>query len=915
MLSALRNLPLRAPRLTLAGLAAITLLLGLFAARLRIDAAVENLLPQDDPDRRYYEIVKAIFGSEEATVVGVFGDVFSPDTLATIDHLSRQFAALDGVREVISLTTVKGVASDEMGLRIGPLLTEVPRTAEAAAAFKARVLADPLYVGNLVNAAGDATTILVLYQPLTDKALLARDLEGQVRRAVAAAGDPVRFAITGAQTLKLSGAKLMRQDLLRFVPLSLGLVILVLILEFRTVRGVVLPLACVVAGTVWTTGVMVLCGSDINFGTLILPPLLMAIGIAYAIHVLSRYYVEVASGNPREAVVAATMAHVRLPVLVAWLTTVVSCATLIFNPIHAIRDFGVYSVVGITAIFALSLIFIPAALLVLPHRRTSVEALVDERDRVATVVDAIGRWAVAHRRPVLVGGIVLCALSLWGASRIRVETDYLRFFGRGSVLRRDNERIAKTLGGTQPIYVSIEGDGPGSMTRLDVLAAMRDLQQFVREQPGVDGSLSLADYVAIMQGALNPGRGRALPDNQNDVDQLLLFVNPTDVAPVVSRDFGRANIIVRTRLSRSSEVGALVDHIATYAQSRFRRGIETRATGSMVLLNRSADDLARGQVSGLWQVLAMLLLIMSVSFLSLRAGLLSLVPNVIPIIVLFGIMGWAGISLNISTSMIAVIAIGIAVDDTIHYFSEFNVQLRATGNQERAIRNVVRTVGKPIVYSALALTAGFAVTCLSNFQPIRHFGILSSATVAIGLVAELLITPALVMSTSIITLWDLLFLKLGPEPEKQIPLFAGLRPFQAKIVVLMGRLAAAAPGERITRRGEHKSELYVLLDGHADVRHSPGETVIRTVGRGDVIGEMALVRDRPRSADVVVSQPSEYLVLDRGFLDRLQRRHPRIAAQVFRNLSRILSDRLEDTTDQLARKQGDERPRDEGRSS
>jgi predicted RND superfamily exporter protein len=535
-------------------------------------------------------------------------------------------------------------------------------------------------------------------------------------------------------------------------------------------------------------------------GTLILPPLLMAIGIAYAIHVLSRYYVELVGGRPREVVVAAAMAHVLLPVLVAWLCTVVSCATLIFNPIHAIRDFGVYSVVGITAIFAASLFFIPAALLLLPHPQPSSVPVVDERDRIASIVDVVGRWAVSHRRIVLVGSILLCTFSLWGASRIRVETDYLKFFSVESIFRRDNTRIAEALGGTQPIYVSIEGDGPGSLSRLEVLAAMRDLQKFVREQPGVDGSLSLA----LLQGALNPERGRALPDNQTDVDQLLLFVNPTDVAPVVSRDYGRANILVRTRLSGSSEVGALVDRIDEYAQSRFRRGIEVRPTGSMVLLNRSADQLSRGQVSGLWQVLAMLLVIMSLIFLSLRAGLLSLVPNVIPIIVLFGIMGWAGIPLNISTSMIAVIAIGIAVDDTIHYFTEFNVQLRATGNQEHAILNVVRTVGKPIVYSALALTAGFAITCLSNFQPIRHFGILSSATVVIGLVAELLITPALVMSTTLITLWDLLFLKLGPEPEKQIPLFAGLRPLQAKIVVLMGRLAAADPGELITRRGELK---------------------------------------------------------------------------------------------------------------
>ena len=904
MLRALAMLPQRAPRITLVALAVVTLFLGVFAARLRIDAAVENLLPANDPDRQYHDRVTAAFGSEEATVVGVFGDVFSPETLATIDRLSRELGALDGVREVISLTTVKGVSSDEMGLRVGRLMGELPRDAAAAAAFKAKVLGDPLYVGSLVNPSGDATSIVVLYEPLGDAVLLARDLEGQVRRVVAAAGNPARFAITGAQMLKMSGARMMKQDLLRFVPLALGIVVVVLILEFRTVRGVVLPLTCVVAGTVWTMGAMAICGSDINMGTLILPPLLMAIGIAYAIHVLNRYYLELPGGRPREAVVAAMVAHVRLPVFVTWLTTVVSCATLILSPIPAIRDVGVYSVVGITAIFTLSVCFIPAALLLLPRRRAATVAAVGERDRIAAAVDVIGRWAVAHRLVVLVGGIALCAVSLWGASRIRVETDYLEFFGHDSSVRRDNQRIAEALGGTQPIYVVIDGDGPGSLARLDALAAMRDLQQFVAEQPGVDGSLSLADYVAVMEGALNPERGRALPDTQAEIDQLMLFVNPTDVAAVVTPDYGRANVIVRTHLSGSAAVGAVVDRINEYARSRFRRGIEVRPTGSVVLLNRSADDLSRGQLSSLWQVLAMLLVIMSFLFLSLRAGLLSLVPNVVPIVVLFGVMGWAGISLNVSTSMIAVIAIGIAVADTIHYFSEFNVQLRATGDQTEAIHNVVRTVGRPIVYSALALAAGFAITALSNFQPIRHFAILSSVTVVVGLVAELVITPALLTSTTIITIWDLLFLKLGPEPEKQIPLFAGLRPFQAKIVVLMGRLAAAAPGDHITRRGERKSELYVLLSGHTEVRHGAGEPVIRRLGRGDVIGEMGLVRDRPRSADVVVAQRTEYLVLDRGFLDRLQRRHPRIAAKLFLNLTRILSDRLEDTTEQLARAKG-----------
>jgi hypothetical protein len=296
-------------------------------------------------------------------------------------------------------------------------------------------------------------------------------------------------------------------------------------------------------------------------------------------------------------------------------------------------------------------------------------------------------------------------------------------------------------------------------------------------------------------------------------------------------------------------------------------------------------------------------MLMSGLFLSFRTGLLTLVPNVIPIVVLFGTMGFLGIDLNISTSMIAVIVIGIAVDDTIHYFNEFNLQLRKTGDTSRAIVAVVRSVGRPIVFTALALSAGFLVLCLSNFAPIQQFGYLASMTMAVGLVSELLITPGLVTITTVITLWDLLYVKLGPQPQKEIPLFGGLRALEARIVVLMGRLAAARPGELITRRGETKAELYVLLSGRTEVRSEDGH-VIRSMGRGDVIGEMGLVRARPRSADVVVADLAEYVVLDVGFLNRLQRRHPRIAAKVFLNLTRILSDRLEDTTDQLAEARG-----------
>jgi CRP-like cAMP-binding protein len=166
----------------------------------------------------------------------------------------------------------------------------------------------------------------------------------------------------------------------------------------------------------------------------------------------------------------------------------------------------------------------------------------------------------------------------------------------------------------------------------------------------------------------------------------------------------------------------------------------------------------------------------------------------------------------------------------------------------------------------------------------------------IAIFSELLLVPALVMSTRIITIWDLLYLKLGPEPHRQVPLFAGLRPLQARIVVLMAHLERCNAGTFLTRRGELREELYVLLRGRVEVRVDQGGPAIRTLGRGDVLGEMGLVRHQPRSADAVCVGETEYLVLDGDFLERLLRRYPRIAAKLFLNLTRILSDRLESAT-------------------
>lgn len=903
-MSWLIRLSIRFPRTVLAVLLAATAVMGFFALSIRVDSSIDNLLPENDPERTYYEDVKRTFGGDEATVIAVFADdPFAPATLAKIDDLSTRLKAIDGVREVLSVTTLQGIDTDEYGgLRVGRLMRKLPQNAEEAQDLKARILANPLYAGRAVSEDGKATGILVMYDLLGESDFIERDIEGQIRRLLKAAEGPEAFAVTGIQTLKFNAARLMEEDLQRFLPVSFAVVVVVLALVFRTIRGVVLPLGTVSIGVIWTVGVMVLAGSPINIGTLVLPPLLMALGIAYAIHVISRYYQELDPQRSRPEMVRAMMDDLALPIAVAALTTIVGFGSLVVSSIPAIREFGIYSVCGIGAMYVLMISFMPAALVVLPSPRRGLHHRTRD-DWLVRLLRGTGERAIAHRGLVFAATIALCLFSLAGLGHMRLETDYLQFLRPSHPVRRQNDRVAAALGGTQPVYIVIDGGAPRAVNTLETLQAMEDLQKFVLEQEGVDGAVSLVDYLHIARGALDPDAPPGLPQSQSQVNQLLLFVPAKDIRPVANADFSRANVIVGTRLTGSSAISAFIDRVESYARTRFRRDISVRATGTVVLLNRSADAVVRGQIRGLAQVLGVLFIVMSMLLLSLRGGLISLVPNIVPIAILFGVMGWTGISLNISTSMIAGIAIGIAMDDTIHYLSAFNRHVRRLGSERQAILDVARSVGMPIVVTSVVLAAGFLVVCLSNFVPIVHFGALASLTMVIALFADLVLTPALLMKARVVTVWDLAAIKLGSQPHMEIPLFANLRPFQAKIVVLMGKLGRARPGEYVTRRGELTDELYVLLNGRVDVLRGDGQ-VLRSLGRGDVVGEMGLVRHRPRSADAVVAEETEYLVLDAAFLDRIQRRYPRIAATVFLNLTRILSDRLESVTNQLGARSG-----------
>ncbi len=259
-------------------------------------------------------------------------------------------------------------------------------------------------------------------------------------------------------------------------------------------------------------------------------------------------------------------------------------------------------------------------------------------------------------------------------------------------------------------------------------------------------------------------------------------------------------------------------------------------------------------------------------------------------------MGLLEIPLNTGTVMVAAIAIGIAVDDTIHFMSRYSQEMRNLQDQDAAMRVCIRKEIRPVFSTSLALALGFATLGFSNFVPVIYLGLLSSMVIVLALIADLFITPILLSSTQFITLWDMVTLRIEKEKLMASSLFSGLKSWQIKKVVLLGRMVETEAGERAVTQGEHGETMYLILEGRARVfrtdEDGKGDVTFATFGPGDVFGEIALVEPGERSSNVQAEEPLKCLELNMQSLMRIQRIYPRIASRLFQNLSRILGARL-----------------------
>lgn len=727
------------------------------ALSIGVDSSTEPLLPRNDPGRPIYDQAVLDFGTDDVYVIAIESDgVFTTEVLGALRRASEEILGLPGVRGVESLSDVHTFRIHDDLLEVGPFIDDIPTDPDELATLKREALSDPVYTKTLVSANARTAAINVTFMPMSDGEFVDRDLDGQIRSIVEhEISDEMRFYVTGRPHIRSEAHHLLVRDMLRLIPIAIAVATVLLFVMSGSIRGTLVPLISNVSSTYWAFGAMAQTGTNLTLITLVLGPMLICVGAVYGVHVMARYeLIAVRASDPRSAALE-TLEYARTPVLIAGLTTCVGFAALLVANIPATTELGAFAMFGIASVTLLSVSGVPAALALLPLRGRDGELRVGSRNRVSS---AIGRGfeALLRRGARLVVGRSGDVIAVWSVAalaslalipQIVIDTDFIKYFLEDSRVRQHFSRVNELLVGAVPIYVPVHGNAPGFFREPESLRRLEDLQHRLENTEGVSRVLSAVDLIRVANRALSdddPAEER-IPDSRGLVAEAIFTIPKNTLRPFANSNHSRANLIVRTSSLGSHAVRGLEERIrAAIDSAALPASMQADVTGNTILINRSSDGIAGNQTLQVSLAAATILVLIVVVFRSAKLGLLGMVPNIVPVLLFFGALGLGVATLSVPTSLIGCIALGIAVDDTVHFLVGYRHARDKGMDSDDAARHTMVEVGRPMLITSVMLILGFGVITLSGFATLREFGYLTGVTMAICIGTDLCLLPALV---------------------------------------------------------------------------------------------------------------------------------------------------------------------------
>lgn len=728
-----------------------TVVLGYWALQVKTDHTPGQFISQDSQVKQDFERVNALFGESQTVLYIVFegADPYDPAFLSQLKALDDSVRTHAGVEHVLSLASVPILVRADSGLVPEPLFDP----SLSATALRTRIEAQPFLRGLLLSLDGTTTTMLVDFaESFNNSAARVAFVTALVEQAEALPGDA---AFAGFPFLRTQYADRVTSEAPLFTLLAALISLFFLYITFRARRAVLLPTLIVGLGILWTIGLIALFNHRLNIVTSILPALLVIIGMASAIHLSTKYFDQFwLLGNQKDALVQ-TIRTVGLSTFLACLTTAIGFLVLMLSGSQLLAVFGKYAAAGIMILYGLSITLIPLAFASSKPPKTEGPRLATS-PHLMRLFDGLSGFTERHAWSVLFVSALLMTAGIVGITRISTDIFVFSDFYEDDPLRHDLAVFEKNYGGILPMEIIIEAQTPGQFRSLANIRKLDALQRQLETLAPIGRTLAIPNLVKLANQAYFGGHPQAhrlpttfeMPFLQTALRDFFNGTSTTDVTQrlprLVDSTFSIARVNAGVLDIGTTQMNMLADSVQARVEALFPSDtFDILISGTAIVTTRSGENLVRNLLVSLAAALLLISVLMALLFRSLRLMAISLLPNIIPLLVVGGAMGFGGILLKPSTALIFSIAFGIAVDNTIHFLAKYRLHRNAGMLLNDAVHTTLRETGKAILFTSLVLTSGFLVFTLSSFGGTVNMGALTALTLFVAMIANLLLLPAL----------------------------------------------------------------------------------------------------------------------------------------------------------------------------
>jgi len=732
----------------------LTILFGYFIKNVKVSANIISLVPEDNRELIILKNVLKKFGSSTFVIVSVKSDdVYSLSTLTKIKDISDEIQKLPEIAEVVDpfnapvFKYLFGMLVVKKSLTGG----EVP-SIKKLEEFKNELLSEPVLKNVVVSENGKSLAIYIRLkddhntEPIREKLLnIIEPYRG-----------PEEFHLAGRPIIESWVKEYLVRDSIWLVFPIIILVIAVLFINFKSIRGIVLPLTIMVCSIIWTLGLMGMFNREITMVGVMLPTLILVISSSYSIHFLNQYHKDIYQDEHRTRNIEKSIVKIGKTIILAALTTIAGFSALIINKIKPMRELGIFVLIGVFFAMVLSLTFLPGILTLLREPRKKLYAA-KEGSRTSRLFSRLGNLIIRRWRLIL---LIALAIGIWscvGIRNISVDTDWKRFFKKNSEILTSQRFIRSNYGGVSTFNVVFEINKSNDnlhFRTLDTLRYVDQIEEWIRLKELFGPTVSLVDYIKRANQLMNKNDPKryALPQNDVELLKILLMFKMSNftesLGNIITEDFKNAKIIVRTaRVDQPdpslSEIRNFIKEFKAYIHESPFEGISVEMSGVDTIYVSLVDYLVRSQLLSIAISIVIVFFIITCTLRSFVYGFFGLIPIAFGLLLNFGAMSYFRIPLDFITSMIASIAVGLGVDNSIHYLIWFSRTKHSLPLEDR-IRTALVNSGIPIFFTSFTLIAGFSMLLTSTFKPILYFGLLISVTMLGCLIGVLFVLPALI---------------------------------------------------------------------------------------------------------------------------------------------------------------------------